>query len=280
MSTIGFAADFFDTLGGAEQNDTVLFSHLSKKVNITKIQSTECTLETINQFDKLLIGNFALLPEKVKDYISQNKKYIIDEHDHQYVSTRDPSVFVGFDIPSDHIINKQFYKNSYAIVCLGIKQLELISKYLSVEKDKIYSISGSLWSSERLSYISSLLEKQSKRGVFGIVNSSNPIKNTRMAVQYCKRNNINYELFSNNDPNRFLSALSEYEGLVFFPGVLESMCRLIVEAKMLNCKIITTPKKIGAYYEDWITLSGQELIDKVGENVDSALKMFEDLLIS
>ncbi len=36
MSTIGFVADFFDTLGGPEQNDTVLFNHLSKKVNIKK----------------------------------------------------------------------------------------------------------------------------------------------------------------------------------------------------------------------------------------------------
>ena len=41
------------------------------------------------------------------------------------------------------------------------------------------------------------------------------------------------------------------------------MPRIVVEAKMLNLKVITQKKLIGAASEDWYSLSGEELIDKM-----------------
>ena len=276
---IAFIADFFDILGGAEQNDSVLYNHLNIKTKIVKILSHECTVSSIQAFDKLLIGNFTNLSEEVKQYICKNTKYTIYEHDHKYVSTRDPSIFKNFIVPKEHVINSEFYKNAEAVICLGKKQVELISSCLDIPASKLHSISGSLWSSQKLDFISNLLETQSKKDIFGIVDSANPIKNTRKAIEFCQKNKINYELFSSNDPKQFLTCLSGYKGLVFFPAVLESMCRLVIEAKMLNCQVITTPKKIGAFYEDWIHLSGKELIKNVRSNVNKALQKFEDLLI-
>ena len=66
--------------------------------------------------------------------------------------------------------------------------------------------------------------------------------------------------------------------LVFFPGVLESLSRLVVEAKMMNCKIVTTPKLLGAYYEDWFGMSGESLIKKIEEKIDSAFLLFEEVI--
>ncbi len=270
---IAFIADFFDNLGGAEQNDSILIEHLSSKYKVKCILSHLCTVEEIKNSQFIIVGNFVNLQHHIVDYIINNKNYIIYEHDHKYVKTRDPSRYNNFEIPQTDIVNYEFYKNAKKVVCLGQKQVEIIRDNLRIEN--LHSISSSLWSKNRLNLINTLSATKKKVGIFGIVDSNNSIKNTGKAMQYCKNKNISYELFSSNNSEEFLSLLASYEGLVFFPGVLESMCRLVVEAKMLNCKVITNPKMLGAYYEPWFHLTGQELIEKISINVQKALEFFE-----
>ena len=275
---IVFIADFFDALGGAEQNDSILINHLASKHKIKCVLSHVCTIDELRDSSFVIIGNFVNLNHQVKNYITNNKKYIIYEHDHKYVKTRDPSRYNNFEIPESDIVNYEFYKHAKKVVCLGQKQVDIIKKSLNI--DNLHSISSSLWSDDRLNLIRTLSSVEKKKEIFGIVNSGNSIKNTAKAVQYCEAKNISYELFSSSDPEKFLTSLASYEGLVFFPGVLESMCRLVVEAKMLNCKVITNPKLLGAYYEPWFNSMGQELIEKISANVKSALEYFESEIAS
>ena len=48
---------------------------------------------------------------------------------------------------------------------------------------------------------------------------------------------------------------------------------------MLECKVMTKTKMIGASYEEWFNLSGDELIEKISEKVLYALKLFESLIL-
>jgi hypothetical protein len=271
-----FIADFFETVGGAEQNDSVLIQHLMSKYKVDCVLSHLCTISSISESSFLIIGNFINLHPQVKNYITNNKKYVIYEHDHKYVKTRDPSRYSNFKIPESDIVNYEFYKNAKKVVCLGQKQVDIIRENLKIEN--LHSISSSLWTSEKLDFIRSLSDIKKPTERYGIVQSSNPIKNTNRSIQFCTQKNINYELFSSSDTRVFLEKMNSYQGIVFFPGVLESMCRLVVEAKMLNCKVITNPKMLGAYYEPWFSLSGKELNDTISNNVNSALKKFEELI--
>ena len=72
--------------------------------------------------------------------------------------------------------------------------------------------------------------------------------------------------------------LSKYEKLLFLTGHLETCARIIVEAKMLNLKVITNKKLIGAASEDWYSLSGKQLIDEM-EKISSGIpnKIFETI---
>ena len=277
---IGFIADFFesDIRGGAEQNDSVLLDHLRKKHDIKELLSRECTIEKIKDCNFLIIGNFTHLEQEVKNYISSQKKYIIYEHDHKYIKTRDPSKFKDFKIPKSQIINEDFYRSAKKIVCLGKKQVEIINDCFDFNDDKCFSISTSLWSEEKLNYILNLQDSLKKSENFAIMNSQNPIKNTKKSVTFCEKNNLKYSLIHSVDHNDFLIKISECQGLVFFPGVLESMSRLVMEAKMLDCKIITTPRLLGAWYEPWFKKSGKELIKSVRQNVAVALQKFEELI--
>lgn len=271
-----FIADFFETVGGAEQNDSVLIQHLINKYKVNCILSHQCTIQNISESNFIIVGNFVNLKPEIKNYITNNKNYLIYEHDHKYVKTRDPSRYNNFKIPQSDIVNYEFYKNAKKIVCLGQKQVNIIRENLKIKN--LHSISSSLWTKEKLNFIRNLSEIKKTKQVYGIVESSNLIKNTDKSIQYCIQKGIDYELFSSPDTYEFLKKMNEYQGIVFFPGVLESMCRLIVEAKMLNCKIITNPKMLGAYYEPWFSLSGKKLNDVISNNVAAALKKFEELI--
>jgi len=276
---IAFIADFFESHipGGAERNDAVLLAHLKSKYDIKELLCRECTIKDISDCNFIIVGNFVQLPEDVKQYIMHKKKYVIYEHDHKYVKTRDPSKFKDFMIPKSQLVNEGFYRSAYKIVCLGIKQVEIINNCFGFEEGKCVSIGTSLWSESSLDIIKDLSYSEKIEKV-AIVDYQNPIKNTKKAIAFCESKGIEYDLISSDDPKSFLKILSHYKSLIFFPGVLESLCRLVVEAKMLGCEIITTPKTLGASYEDWFELKGPELVEVIRSNVRSALILFEELI--
>jgi len=274
---VGFISDFFsDNLnGGAELNDNVLLSYLEKKFKVEKILSQECTIQRLSSLDYVVVSNFVALPQSNIDYLIGNKSYLIYEHDHKYVNTRDPSKFKEFKIPYENLVNLNFYKAAKKVVCLSDIQVKILKE--SAALNNCVSIGTSLWHPKTLQYIKDL--DKTKNSKAAVVDSRNPIKNTAKAAAFCRAKNIDYDLISASDPKKFLEILSKYESLVFFPGVLESLCRLVVEAKMLNCKVLTKTKMIGASYEEWFTLSGEDLIEKISEKVYNALLLFEKIIL-
>ena len=121
MKEIIFIADFFrdQLLGGAESNDNVLLEYLSQHYTMAKVPSTAATPSLIANNEWFIISNFIGLSEDSKKALA-NKKYIIYEHDHKYLNTRDPSVFPNFTAPNSHIINKKFYEKAHAVVVLSL----------------------------------------------------------------------------------------------------------------------------------------------------------------
>ena len=277
MKKIFFIADFFkkDVLGGAESNDAVLIQHLlSEGYQVEKIKCADFTPDLLNKKYFFIISNFVSLSEAHKIGL-KNEEYIIYEHDHKYLKSRDPSVYSDFIAPPDQIINQSFYQYAKATVVLSKICKEVIEKNLDI--DNVYSIGCSLWSDEKLDFIETLMDTE-KNEKFAIINSSNPIKNTQLAVSYCRKKNVNFETIGPCDENELLTKLANYKGLVFFPKVLETFSRISVEAKLLNCKLITKPRLLGAASEDIFCLSGKELMANIRNRKSKALKLFEKLI--
>ena len=278
-----FVCDFYKTdlnnKGGAENNDSVLISLLEKYgFSIEKKYSTEVTPSFIeaNKNKKFIISNFVNLSEASKQSL-QDKHYLVYEHDHKYLKTRDPSKFPNFIAPRNQVVHRDFYKNSQCVVCLSNSQTDSVKNNLDISN--VESIGCSLWSTEKLDFISSISETP-KDKEYCIVNSQNPTKGTREAVQFCKQNNISYDLMGSSNEKEFLRTLSQYKTLVFIPTVLESLCRLVVEAKMLNCKVITKAQLLGASSENWFNLNGKELITVIRSQQDIAFNIFLKYLLS
>jgi len=274
-----FVSDLFKEhlIGGAELNDGVLIQHLSSNgFEVHKVQSNKLTEDMVVENDLFLISNFALLPERIKQMVML-KKYIIYEHDHKYVKTRDPSKFPNFLAPKQYIINRDFYANAHKVIVLSKICKEVIEKNLQI--DNVISISCSLWSEDKLNFIESLVNQETEKiEKYCIINSDNQIKGTKEAVQYCQQKGLDYELVGPLPEKQLLEQISKFKYFVFFPHVLETLSRITVEAKMLGCKVLTRKNLLGAASEDWFDLNGIELISKIRSQVSAALNTFTKVL--
>ena len=284
MKRVVFVADFFSDQinGGGENNDSVLINFLQgKDIDVETIHAHVITPEDINSSPSetmFIVSNFIGLSKASKKSLEQSKKYIIYEHDHKYVPTRDPSKYTGYNIPHREIINYSFYKKAKKVVVLSQICKEILEKELKL--DNVHSISTSLWSKEKFAFIRKLTKDESKPAKTAVLESQNPTKGMSSAVAFCRQNNIEFDLISSPDQKEFLRTLNQYENLVFIPQVLETFCRLVAEAKMLNCNVYTKKPLLGFMSEDFADQCGEELISTLEEQVSNALDYFYDLVRS
>lgn len=261
-----YISDFFvnEVLGGGELNDFELLKILdSQGSNIEKIKSNHVTLHILkeNKDSNFIISNFINLKKECKDYIIRSCKYIIYEHDHKYLLSRNPAIYKDYKAPNDQLINVEFYKNAAAVLCQSSFHKNIIQKNLNIEN--IINLSGNLWSTESLQ-IMRVLNNREKKDAFSIMNSNIPHKNTRETVFYCEQKGFEYLLISSQNYQEFLSLLSTNNKFIFLPKTPETLSRVVVEARMMGMKTFTN-KNIGASYESWYKMKGEGLIDTMKE---------------
>lgn len=258
---IVFIADFYvdEILGGGELNNQELIGLLRAKGHIVKtIKSEKATPSYINKIPAKLfiVANFIKLSIESKEAL-KSKNYVIYEHDHKYLKTRNPADYNNFTAPATELINVDFYQKAYKVFCQSSFHKSIV--YRNLQIDNIESVGGNLWSEDTLNMLEGLAH-QRKKSKCSILNSSIPHKNTRDAVAYCNIQNIEYDLCASNDYETFLKQLSKNEALVFFPQTPETLSRVVVESRMMGMKVITN-RLVGATQESWFNLKGKDLID-------------------
>ena len=111
-----FIADFFadQVLGGGGLNNEELINILSGLGHrVKKLNSHTVTPEFIEQHRThcFIVANFINLSLQSRQRL-HDKKYIIYEHDHKYLTTRDPGHFKDFKAPPEAVINQEFYQKA------------------------------------------------------------------------------------------------------------------------------------------------------------------------
>mgnify|MGYP003128537444 CR=1 FL=1 len=263
MNKIIFIADFFanQILGGGELNNQALISVIENKgYSVLKVQCADVTLDLIERHKdaNFIISNHSLLHVDAKKKL-RNLCYVIYEHDHQYLRRRNPAEFTDFIAPKSEIVNYDFYKNAVSIFCQSSFHKSIMESNLGFEN--IVNLSGNLWESDILDYLEQLSAKQ-KSPKCSVMDSPISHKNTRQSVRFCEYKNYEYQLVSSGDYRTFLDLLSNNQKFVFFPKTPETLSRVIVEARMCGMSVITNDR-VGATKEDWYSLKGVDLINKV-----------------
>ncbi len=261
MSSIYFVADFFaeEVLGGGELNNEE-FINLARMAGFTvsKIKSTELTKEQINS-GFVIVANFIGLSEDRKEDLKNSGNYLIYEHDHKYLTTRDPSGFKNYIAPQEFLCNIEFYEKAKAVLCQSSLHSTIVKS--NIPEANVENLSGNLWGLDTLRFISSQNKKDKKDRV-SIWNSSNPIKDTLSARKFCIAKKYQYDLIGDLPYRDFLAEISKNNCFVFFPTTVETLCRVVVEARMAGMKTITN-KKLGAIGEPWFELKGDDLVEEM-----------------
>jgi len=267
MNSFVFVSDFFieQIVGGGELNDYEVCNILIKRGH--DLQRINSHLFTKNDLDKqryYIISNFMNLKEEVKKSII-DYKYIIYEHDHKYIKTRNPALYKDFIAPKEQIVNEYFYKNALGVLCQSDFHTNIIKKNLNIEN--IINLSGNVWSIESLEFMRKIssIEKQNRTS---ILKSNTRHKNTSGAINYCVSKNEQYDLISDQDYYSFLSKMGKNRKFVFLPKTPETLSRICVEARMMNMSVAVN-SLIGASKEKWYALKGEELIDYMIQKRDS-----------
>lgn len=271
MTKMLFIADFFadQVPGGGELNNQVFIEKVSSLGHkVVKARSHQVSKAQINQANFIVVANFINLPDEIKDYLS-TKKYIIYEHDHKYLRSRNPAQHENYIAPQELIINYSFYEKAVSVFCQSDFHAKIVQDNLKL--NNIKSLGGNLWSDQHLEVIQDMAKTQ-KRPYCAIMQSSTPHKNTKEAIMYCKSRDLPYRLIPPASPTDFLMDLGQYDTLVFLPKTPETLSRVVVEARMMGMKTKTT-SNIGAVHEQWFDKKGTDLINYIKGKQDDIIEI-------
>lgn len=265
-----------DLVRGAQLTDQAMLDHLGLS-NIKRIRSRE--VSEINKDEFYILSSVFQLAEEHIYKLKEYENYIIFEHDHGYVASRNPFMIPGCNgwienktgiVSQDKQINRELYKKAKAVICLTKWHENQLRKNLDGTFD---NIGGASWRINALNTIDDIRNNIKKKYEYGFFNDSPiiklsngqifnqgvNIKNKNEALQYCIDNKLKYKYIPRiNDNKKFLSVMASFESFIFFPKIPETCSRILTEAKMLDLNVITNDNS-GAVHEDWWKLSGQEL---------------------
>ncbi len=243
-----FVADLFveDYVGGAELTSEALIESCPLKVH--KVKSADLNLEVLESGHKKywVFGNFAQLNLELIPTIVANLNYSILEYDYKFCKYRSIEKHKAAE-NIDCDCHEQMNGKLISAFMYGSKSLW----WMSEDQRKIYlerfpflderenTVLSSVFNETFFIALKMLREKYSghpKKGWL-VLGSTSWIKGYQQAEQWCKDNNKEYEVLWNLPYEEVLEKMAQAEGFVYLPQGGDTCPRMVIEAKLLGCKI-------------------------------------------
>jgi len=239
-----FVSDMFaeNYTGGAELTSEAII--IDSLIPVVKVHSRTLTTEIMeNNKDKFWVfGNFADLTEDCIMFAIKNLQYSILEYDYKYCIYRSPEKHI-LATGSCNCHNERrgklvsiFYKMSKITWFMSESQKNIYLDKFSFLKNNSRVLS-SVFSQDKLDFIESL-DTNNKNNKWIILDSNSWVKGKQESLNVAKEKNLDYELVSNLKHEDFLKKLASSKGLIYTPPGNDTCPRMIIEAKLLGCKLI------------------------------------------
>lgn len=269
-----FVADLFaeEYEGGAELTSKALID--SSPFALEKVKSSELSLELLQSgVDKFWIfGNFAGLNPQLIPSIVANLNYTVLEYDYKYCKFRSPEKHraqTGNDCDCNNQINGKlvsaFYYGAQGMWWMSEGQKQ---KYLTMfpflsEKSNI--VLSSVFSKETLATLRSLREGIQKSGEerkgWVTLGSDSWIKGAEDASKWCETNGKEEIKLWNVPYEQTLATLASAEGFVYLPRGMDTCPRMVIEAKLLGCKVHIN-ENVQHKDEEWFSTDNLQEIEE------------------
>lgn len=262
--------------GGAELTMDAILK--SCPYEVLKINCQQVSYDFIeNNKEKFwLLGNMGSLTKDHKVHIATTCNYSIIECDYMYCQYRSSHLHKLQENKNcdchktEHgKLAKGLFKRASAVFFMSQGQLDvyknLFPHMASWGQEKLI-IQGSTFSKNTLNHLKKLAEQNpTKNGKWFIQGGANTswIKDTQGCVDYCKKNNLQYDIVGGLKPKEFLQELAKYKGLIFLPKGFDTNPRITIEAKLLGLELILNDN-VQQKNDDWFQLPKQDLFQYLG----------------
>tara|TARA_R110002020_G_scaffold207313_4_gene412830 strand:- start:10587 stop:11438 length:852 start_codon:yes stop_codon:yes gene_type:complete len=249
MSLTVFLADAFaeDHIGGAELTSEALIRSSPKPDKIAKVKCLELNKDIVDQYKSAhwVVLNFATLSQALKLYLIKNVEYSMIEYDYKFCNYRSlelcwmqTSKECECSNHKENKINLAFYGYAKKIWFMSnIQKNIFLEKVHTIKEEKTETL-NSVFSSGDLRFIDSIKNNE-KDDTYLIVKTQSWVKGFDNCVKYATTNNLKHEIVTNLPYHELLIKLSTSRGLIFLPDGADTCPRLVMEAQMLGCEVIT-----------------------------------------
>lgn len=245
-----FVADLFaeDYVGGAELTTQAIIDECP--LPHMKIRSRELTMSLLAQgVGKFWIfGNFAQMNVELIPTIIGNLKYSILEYDYKYCKYRSPEKHLEKENSPCDCHNKfngklisAFYYGARGLWWMSEAQKSRYHTMFPFLSEKDNMVLSSVFSKDTLGKIRWLREHVSNdridRKKWIVLGSNSWVKGAQNAEKWCIDNKKDYEVVWNISYDEMLEKLAKAEGFVYLPAGADTCPRMVIEAKLLGCKL-------------------------------------------
>lgn len=278
-----FVSDMFveDYVGGAELTSQALIDASSHEV--FKLHSKDVSLEVLQQnVDKFWVfGNFCAMNLQLIPSIVANMKYTVVEYDYKYCKHRSPEKHLELEkVPCDcanQITGKMisaFYFGSMGLWWMSELQKQRYLAVFPFLSQKPNVVLSSVFDSRTLGQCRSLRGQNIdvERKGWIVLGSTSWIKGADDAEQWCKDAGKPYEVVWNLPYQQVLEKLALAEGFVYLPKGGDTCPRMVIEAKLLGCKLQLNDN-VQHKDEEWFTA---ERLDDIEGYLHGSSKQFWD----
>lgn len=242
-----FVADMFadDFCGGAELTTEALIR--SSPYRVFRIRSKDVTAETLREGADVfwVFGNFASLDPKLIPSIIAGLRYSVLEYDYKFCVARSPEKhFEATGMPCDCAnsghgrLVSEFYRSSMGLWWMSERQKERYETAFPFLAKCRSLVLSSVFDDETLRLMATLHAKAPvNRAGWIVLGSDSWVKGARDAEQWCISNKKQYDVVWGLPYAQLLERLSRAEGFVYLPKGGDTCPRMVIEAKLLGCKL-------------------------------------------
>lgn len=243
-----FVSDLFvdDYVGGAELTSQALIDSCPFKIE--KLKSGEVTLKLLEEGHEKywIFGNFSAMNMELIPTIVANLNYSIVEYDFKYCRYRSPEKHKFAEMKDCDCFNEMhgklisaFYYGSKSLWWMSEKQEDHYLSTFPFLNEKPSVVLSSVFDDNFFAATKILKEKHKdiERKGWIVLGSNSWIKGAQEAEQWCKDNEKDYEVLWGLDYGDVLEKLAQAEGFVYLPMGMDTCPRMVIEAKLLGCKL-------------------------------------------
>lgn len=245
---IVFVADMFvdDYVGGAELTTEALIK--TSPLTVMKVRSKDVDMDLLqrghNKF--WIFGNFAGIDKNLIPTIVANMQYSVLEYDYKYCRYRSAEKHQACEMTPCNCAS-EWNGQVISVFLHGAKSIWWMSERQKAKYVKEFptlaniknTVLSSVFDDETLVRIADLREKYRtiERKGWIVLGSQSWVKGWQAAEEWCKQNNKQYETVWNVPYGELLEKLAAAEGFVYLPAGGDTCPRMVIEAKLLGCKL-------------------------------------------